>query len=460
MYEAPELADNQPFTAASDVFAFGIVVWELITGDMPWAKFFDAQGNLNKMGLMMAMVMQNERPPLTDAQAASVAGRIATKAWEKQPNDRDDFDTIARGLTTNVHVRDEILKLDEEAAREALRSIGPEVDALALWSAPQSDALPAMHERLTSILASPESEPAPSLSVALRLMARARLSRVLRHLTGSYRAADGLMQRHAEDLGGMWAAVLPEYCPLPPDAPDRSRTSVLVIVAGMGMGQDQLANFAGQYAYMQRAGFQLRLCGTERPLSPPSASSQLAEVEQAVRDHRPDGIIYASKGGAYMVGLWRLMEAGSLPITPCVMINVHPQSYPLPTGVPVVLVQGANDSDPAFQWGEPSDPRGVLSPGGAPEGSREHLLRSTRTRSQCFLYYSQTTRASFSTVTASRRGAAHALWRRAQSAHDTRQVWVLAQPAHVLVPAAAYRRSQVGLPRAALPRVVAAAALR
>ena len=70
-YKAPECFDDEPFTAASEVYAFGIIVWELLTAGRPWEGYLEAH-------LGMAVYGQSERPPLTDDQAATY---IAPLNW-------------------------------------------------------------------------------------------------------------------------------------------------------------------------------------------------------------------------------------------------------------------------------------------------------------------------------------------------------------------------------------------
>jgi serine/threonine protein kinase len=36
-WKAPEVLEDRPATPASDVFAFGVVLWEVLTWEIPWA---------------------------------------------------------------------------------------------------------------------------------------------------------------------------------------------------------------------------------------------------------------------------------------------------------------------------------------------------------------------------------------------------------------------------------------
>ena len=67
----------------------------------------------------------------------------------------------------------------------------------------------------------------------------------------------------------------------------------------------------------------------------------LPKLQQEIASFKPDVILCASKGGAYMAALWK---AGCT--TPSLMINAHWQVTSLPKGVKVVLAHGARDGTP------------------------------------------------------------------------------------------------------------------
>ena len=138
---------------------------------------------------------------------------------------------------------------------------------------------------------------------------------------------------------------------------------------GLGADPDQ-----GMYAHLRRAGFRLEHCGCDDPEAGGfDMAASIVGVEDTLRAFAPDVVVGASKGGAYLLELWR---RGCK--VPCVMINVHPDCRALPTDVPVVLVHGANDTTFPRERG--------LSPGEPPDGSLEALLR-TGSRGKSLLYY-------------------------------------------------------------------------
>lgn len=103
VYQAPETFKGD-FSASSDVYAFAIVCWELLTAERPW------QG-LSLQEVMFKVVMQKERPPLPAAppvNSPSVASssvdvhallcHFATRCWHDEPDARPLFRKLNREL--------------------------------------------------------------------------------------------------------------------------------------------------------------------------------------------------------------------------------------------------------------------------------------------------------------------------------------------------------------------------
>ena len=109
-------------------------------------------------------------------------------------------------------------------------------------------------------------------------------------------------------------------------------------------------------------------------------TKQLPLLVQEIEAYQPDAILCASKGGAYMLELWKLMEASTLPKYPSLMINVHPELERLPQDVKIVLVQGSKEE----VWPLPRgyDEHGRLRPG----RTLEALIRTGSPR-LCYLYH-------------------------------------------------------------------------
>ena len=92
VYMAPELWEgNSPeFTRECDVYAFGLIFWELLTGGRPW-------DGKSELALCRALLKQ-ERPPLTDEQKKDYVGSIVCRCWAQDPASRPTFQQLLREI--------------------------------------------------------------------------------------------------------------------------------------------------------------------------------------------------------------------------------------------------------------------------------------------------------------------------------------------------------------------------
>ena len=110
---APELIEGQPHGPASDVFAFGVVMWELLTWQLPWA-------NVNPWGIV-GLVLSGARPLIPAAEALPAIGSdrsgldayvgLMQRCWAQRMSQRPKFKEISdrlMALVTTAQVQEEV----------------------------------------------------------------------------------------------------------------------------------------------------------------------------------------------------------------------------------------------------------------------------------------------------------------------------------------------------------------
>jgi serine/threonine protein kinase len=119
---SPEVLAGHRATAASDVFAFGVVMWELLTWEVPW-------GRRSNQWTIVGRVMKGER--LAVPPAAALPGE-GTAAWAGLPRYEALMrrcwaaDPAGRPLMTEIIVELRALLRDEVAAVKAASQGGAE----------------------------------------------------------------------------------------------------------------------------------------------------------------------------------------------------------------------------------------------------------------------------------------------------------------------------------------------
>jgi hypothetical protein len=115
------------------------------------------------------------------------------------------------------------------------------------------------------------------------------------------------------------------------------RVQVLVIAPGFGL----LAN-PQQTRCIEAAGFTVAKCFAPNPEDRDfDMSGSIKIVLDAIKREKPDALLCASKGGAYLVELWHAHDVK----IPSVMINAHPACWKreLPKDTSIVIAQGSEE---------------------------------------------------------------------------------------------------------------------
>ncbi|KAJ0105966.1 hypothetical protein Patl1_18691 [Pistacia atlantica] len=88
---APEVLRNEPSNEKSDVFSFGVILWELMTVSIPWNNL----NSLQVVGVVGFMDRRLELPEGLDPQVASVIG----DCWQSDADKRPSFEDIIQRMS-------------------------------------------------------------------------------------------------------------------------------------------------------------------------------------------------------------------------------------------------------------------------------------------------------------------------------------------------------------------------
>ena len=92
LYMSPEIYKDCEYSFASDVYAFGVIVYEIVTSTEPFK-------NANAFTIMMK-VINGERPEIDETVNDSYRNLIE-RCWAQNPLDRPSFDEIVEYLKTD-----------------------------------------------------------------------------------------------------------------------------------------------------------------------------------------------------------------------------------------------------------------------------------------------------------------------------------------------------------------------
>ncbi|XP_041999561.1 serine/threonine-protein kinase STY46-like isoform X2 [Salvia splendens] len=87
---APEVIEHKPYDHKADVFSFGVVVWELLTGKLPYEY-------LTPLQAAVAVVQRGLRPTIPTHTNAKLA-ELLERCWQRDPALRPDFSDITQIL--------------------------------------------------------------------------------------------------------------------------------------------------------------------------------------------------------------------------------------------------------------------------------------------------------------------------------------------------------------------------
>ncbi|KAH6799880.1 ACT-like protein tyrosine kinase family protein [Perilla frutescens var. hirtella] len=87
---APEVIEHKPYNHKADVFSFGIMLWELLTGKVPYA-------HLTPLQAAVGVVQKGLRPTIPRHTHPSVV-ELLERCWQQEPSLRPEFSEITEIL--------------------------------------------------------------------------------------------------------------------------------------------------------------------------------------------------------------------------------------------------------------------------------------------------------------------------------------------------------------------------
>ena len=118
-YLAPEVLSKNPYTKKSDIYSFGMIMWEFTTGKKP---FHDRPHNHH----LISDILNGERPQITDDTPEFYAD-LMKRCWDHNPGNRPTAREIHDCLTKHnsyyaTEEKKEILELAESKRQEIIKS--------------------------------------------------------------------------------------------------------------------------------------------------------------------------------------------------------------------------------------------------------------------------------------------------------------------------------------------------
>ena len=116
-YLAPEVLSKKPYTEKSDIYSFGMIMWEHTTGKKP---FHDRSHN----HLLISDILNGERPQITNDTPEFYA-ELMKRCWDHDPENRPTAEDIFLCLEEYCYAIEEIreiIRLAEAKRREIINS--------------------------------------------------------------------------------------------------------------------------------------------------------------------------------------------------------------------------------------------------------------------------------------------------------------------------------------------------
>ena len=93
-YLAPEIYMNKEYSKSSDVYSFGLIIYEILSGEKPFTNV------ISPKGIKQIILDEESRPQIPETICESYRNLIE-RCWSQKPELRPTFETIVDELRTN-----------------------------------------------------------------------------------------------------------------------------------------------------------------------------------------------------------------------------------------------------------------------------------------------------------------------------------------------------------------------
>src|SRR5438477_292355 len=108
-YVAPEVLRGKLYTQAADIYSFGMIMYFVATGKLPFANCAHDQN-------LALSICNGIRPKINENEAPKCYIDLMRKCWDQNPDNRPNAIEIGRSITSfQDSTDDEIIKQFEEA---------------------------------------------------------------------------------------------------------------------------------------------------------------------------------------------------------------------------------------------------------------------------------------------------------------------------------------------------------
>ena len=112
-YLAPEVLSKKPYTKESDIYSFGMIMWEFTTGKKP---FHDRPHN----HVLISDILKGKRPQITDDTPEFYA-KLMKRCWDHNPENRPTAEEIYNCFYEYLS-RKEVIESAETKRQEIIKS--------------------------------------------------------------------------------------------------------------------------------------------------------------------------------------------------------------------------------------------------------------------------------------------------------------------------------------------------